>query len=143
MTTPRPSASDNGFVTITTVIILVIVGFATTIGVLALLVSTTDAEIVRRDGMAAVWLADACAERTRAGLRQGASYSWDETLALGAGTCRVLSLSQTATASYEMQAVASVSGAFARVLVTFEVAADASGSVQSVTETAWERVADF
>lgn len=143
MTTAQPSASadERGFITITTVLILVAVGLATSLELLGGVTGTAGAEAARREALGAAWLADACAERARAGLR-APDYAGDETLELGTGTCEVLPLEATATASWRVRAVGRMGEAFARTEAEFEVAA-ASGSPATVTELSWQRVADF
>lgn len=148
MPIPRPSApGEPGFITIVTVIVLTAVGIATLLGLFALLVGETDAEIIRSSGLRAEWLADACAEHARGELRSVLGYSGNETLSFGDDSCEVGAVTQVGggllSPIYEVPAEGISGGAVARVAARYQVTLALLGGILDVQEVVWQRVSDF
>lgn len=84
-----------------------------------------------------IFLAEACVETARLEIAQDTSYSGGETIHVGTGECRIVSVSGPAGAKV-VQATATSSDAFTNL----EVEVDAS-SLPDVTITSWEEVPSF
>ena len=132
----------HGFVTMSVVIVMIMVGVSATLLLLIMSWNTTTSRLIERQGTQAAWYAESCAELALASLtadlseRSTASYAFDE------DSCTVLPFSPTVSESFTIRAEGTSGLAYGRVEVLLSLTVDASESV-TLTDIERLRVPEF
>lgn len=132
--------SRRGFITLAAVLLLLAVSIAVALEVLMISWQSVDLGTAADHGSQARSLADACSELSASRFWSDRLYRGSESVQFEEGRCSVMPI---ASGSFQVKTEGVASDVIARDLTTFEVSADASGSVQSVRRTLFQRVADF
>lgn len=140
---PPAGRSLTGFVTMSVVIVLLLVGISVTLFVLMLVWAADTGEVIVLDGTRARWYADACADHALAQLRFVPGYTGSESLSFENGSCVVMAIQASASDDFPVRAEGTSGRAFGRTLVTVELSVDASGDADGLFIASRSHVPDF
>lgn len=135
------NASQRGFVTLASVMILLAVAVAAALIAFLAAWQSVDSQASWRSWAHAQMYADACVETARARLWQNPAYAGSESLSFPSGACEIGGI-VTASSSREVSATGISATGTARTFASFALTI-ASGSVEDLEVMQFRRVVGF
>ena len=127
----------NGYIALMAVLIIgaVVLNVAIASTIISILSSKNG--LISQDLAAATELANACAEKTLMDLKEHPTYSGNETITLGSGTCQVLPIDNLGGDNRQIKVVGNVNNRLRKIKINL------TAINPTMTVTSWLEVPDF
>ena len=127
----------NGYIALMAVLIIgaVVLNVAIASTIISILSSKNG--LISQDLTAATELANACAEKALMDLKEHPTYSGNETITLGSGTCQVLPIDNLGGDNRQIKVVGNVNNRLRKIKINL------TAINPTMTVTSWLEVSDF